>query len=112
MAWKCRPHAMHSQLHAFLCVFHWVGKIAKILVTGWAMAATGWAIAHLVNMLAEAMQADHSAGPNKARAGNGTRLGKTWIRVVAIQRRVEQHFARHRCKNILSSTCFSLAPLL
>ena len=35
--------------------FHWVGKIHEIPVTGWAMLSTAWAIAHPVNMLAEAL---------------------------------------------------------
>ena len=36
--------------------FHWVGKILKFRFTGWAMVATGWAIDHPVNMLAEALR--------------------------------------------------------
>ena len=32
-----------------------VGKIMELRFTGWAMVATGWAIVHPVNMLAEAL---------------------------------------------------------
>ena len=39
--------------------FHWVGKIQKNWITGWAMVATGWTITHLVNMLAEALVCMH-----------------------------------------------------
>ena len=35
--------------------FHWVGKLHEIPVTGWAMPSAAWAIAHQVNILAEAL---------------------------------------------------------
>ena len=37
--------------------FSLVGKILEFRFTGWAIVATGWAIAHPVNMLAEALVA-------------------------------------------------------
>ena len=39
--------------------FHWVDKLPEIRVTGWAMEATAWVIAHPVNMLAEALSHRH-----------------------------------------------------